>query len=98
MSLWQDIRYGARNLRNSPGFALTAAFTIALGIGATTAIFSLCDAMLWKPVPLPHLDTLVSIQQSDPGNPDGWDTATPADIPSTNCINRDGLEDSKEHE
>jgi putative ABC transport system permease protein len=80
MSLWQDIRYGARNLRNSPGFALTAAFTIALGIGATTAIFSLCDAMLWKPVPLPHLDALVSIQQSEPGNPDGWADATPADI------------------
>jgi putative ABC transport system permease protein len=80
MSLWQDIRYGARNLRNSPGFALTAAFTIALGIGSTTAIFSLCDAMLWKPVPLPHLETLVSVEQGDPGNPDGWDSATPADI------------------
>ncbi|MGA3025080.1 MAG: ABC transporter permease [Bryobacteraceae bacterium] len=80
MSLWQDIRYGVRSLRNSPGFALTAAFTIALGIGATTAIFSLCDAMLWKPVPLPHLDTLVGVMQRDPGDPNDWDTATPADI------------------
>jgi putative ABC transport system permease protein len=80
MSLWQDIRYGVRSLRNSPGFALTAALTIALGIGATTAIFSLCDAMLWKPVPLPHLDTLVGVMQRDPGDPNDWDTATPADI------------------
>jgi len=80
MSLWQDIRYGARNLKNSPGFALTAAFTIALGIGATTSIFSLCDAMLWKPSPLPHLETLVAVQQSDPGNPGDWDTISPADV------------------
>jgi putative ABC transport system permease protein len=80
MSIWQDVRYGARNLQNSLGFTLTAAFTIALGIGATTAIFSLCDAMLWKPVPLPHLDSLVSVMQRDPGDPNDWDTATPADI------------------
>jgi putative ABC transport system permease protein len=80
MSLWQDVRYGARNLRNSPGFALTAAFTIALGIGATSAIFSTCDAMLWKPVPLPHLDTLVAVLQRDSGDSNDWDAATPADI------------------
>jgi putative ABC transport system permease protein len=80
MSVWQDIRYGVRNLQNSPGFALTAAFTIALGIGATTSIFSLCDAMLWKPVPLPHLDRLMAIMQRDPSDPNDWDSATAADI------------------
>ncbi len=61
MNLWQDIRYGARALRTSPGFAVTAVLTMALGIGVTTAIFSVCDAMLWKPVPLPRLDTLVTV-------------------------------------
>ncbi len=61
MSLVNDLRYALRTLRKSPGFALTAVITMALGIGATTAIFSLADGMLWKPVPIPHLDTLAMI-------------------------------------
>jgi len=48
-------------LRKSPGFAATSAVTLALGIGATAAIFSVCDAMLWKPVPLLDLDRLAVI-------------------------------------
>ena len=59
MNLVNDVRYGVRNLRKSPGFALIAITTMALGIGATTAIFSVSDAMLWKPVPVPHLDTRI---------------------------------------
>ncbi|MGP0073691.1 MAG: ABC transporter permease [Bryobacteraceae bacterium] len=80
MSLWQDVRFGLRTLYKRPGFALTAALTMALGIGATTAIFSLCDAMLWRPTPLPRMDTLVTVLQADPGDPNDWEPATPADI------------------
>jgi putative ABC transport system permease protein len=80
VSLWHDIRSGVRTLYKLPGFALTAALTMALGIGATTAIFSLCDAMLWRPNPLPHVDTLITILQRDPGDANNWDSATPADV------------------
>ena len=61
MSLSNDVRFGARALAKSPGFAITAVLTMAFGIGATTAIFSVSDAMLWKPVPLPRLDSLTAL-------------------------------------
>jgi putative ABC transport system permease protein len=80
MNPLQDIRYGARMLGKSPGFAVTAILTMGLGIGVTTAIFSVCDAMLWKPVPLPHLETLVTVLQGVPDDLNHWDSATPADI------------------
>ncbi len=80
MSLWQDIRYGERMLRKSPGFTAIAILTLGLGIGATTAIFSVCDALLWKPVALPRLDTLVTVLQRDNGNANSWDGASSADI------------------
>src|SRR5947208_52419 len=68
MSLWQDIRYAGRMLRKSPGFTATAILTLGLGIGATASIFSVCDALLWKPVALPRLDTLVMVLQRDNAN------------------------------
>jgi putative ABC transport system permease protein len=80
MNTLQDIRYGARMLGKSPGFAITAVLTMALGIGVTTAIYSVCDALLWKPVPLPHLERLVTILQGAPDDSNHWDSATPADI------------------
>ncbi len=80
MTLWNDIRYGARILRKSPGFALTAVVTLALGIGATTAVYSVCDALLWKPVPLPRMDTAVTVMQRVPENPNGWRSIAPADM------------------
>jgi putative ABC transport system permease protein len=79
MSIWQDVRFGARTLRHSPGFTVTAIVTLALGIGATTAIFSVSDALLWKPVPLPRMESLVMVLQRDNDDPDQWNTTTPAD-------------------
>src|SRR5436305_5601768 len=83
MNMWQDVRYGARMLRKSPGFAMTSVLTLALGIGATSAVFSLCDALLWKPVALPNLPRLVMVLQRIPENPLEWNSATPADIEDT---------------
>jgi putative ABC transport system permease protein len=80
MDLWQNIRYGWRLLRKSPGFALTAILTLGVGIGLTSAVYSVCDAMLWKPVALPHLDSLVMVLQSVPGDADEWTQLTSADF------------------
>lgn len=76
--LRQDVRYSLRQLRNSPGFTLTAALTLALGVGATTAIFSLIHAVLLKSLPVARPEQLYTIGEAkhvgvNSGMEEEWD-------------------------
>jgi hypothetical protein len=60
-TLIQDLRFGLRVLRKNPAFALAAILSLAIGIGANTALFSVVNAVLWRPLPYPHAERLVRV-------------------------------------
>ena len=64
--LWQDVRYGVRSLTRSPGFTSAAVLSLALGIGANTAIFSLLDAVFLRPFPVDNAEQLVTVKSRSP--------------------------------
>jgi len=70
-SLLKDIRYSVRGLLKRPGFTAMVVITLALGIGANTAIFSVLSALLFKPLPYPESDRLLAVSFEN-GQPNGY--------------------------
>jgi putative ABC transport system permease protein len=70
-TLLQDLRFAFRQLRKEPSFAVTAILTLALGVGANTAVFSLVNYILLKPLPVPHAEQIASVASRTGGGPLG---------------------------
>src|SRR5262249_14947390 len=79
-TLQKDLGYGLRVLGRSPGFAVTAVLSLAVGIGANTAIFSVADAFLLKPLPYLDANGLTMVLEMAPKQTDFWDEVAPANF------------------
>lgn len=77
-TLWQDVRYSIRGLRLNPGFAATAILSLALGIGASVAIFTVADNLLLRPLPYPDASKLVMIYEANRRLDTQHNTVSPA--------------------
>ena len=77
-----DLRYATRSLRSSPGFAAVAVLTLGLGIGATTAIFAVVDAVMLQPLPFREAERLVHVE---------LDRVSPLAVPVMVMIGRESL-------
>ena len=74
-SIIKDIRYGVRGLLKHPGFTAIVVITLALGIGASTAIFSVVNSVVLRPLPYRTADRIVAIQELDPDGKRGQSTS-----------------------
>jgi len=85
--LLRDLQYARRTLAKSPGFTIVSLLTLAIGVGANTAIFSLVDAALLKPLPYPDADRIVRVLEKPPGFPrNGISTMTFLDWQRQNTV------------
>ena len=87
--LVQDLRIAIRHLRKSPGFSATAVIMLALGIGATTAIFSIVEGVLLRPLPFPHPEQLISLGDILQGADVGQNGAVGVTAPDVIAYTRD---------
>jgi putative ABC transport system permease protein len=79
-NIWQDIRLAVRGLRKSPGFLAVVVLSLALGIGANSTIFSMLNALLYRPLPYDHPEQLTVIWQTEKEHPENWQAPPIAEL------------------